>query len=1371
MEQNQRFAILTFPQFFDGNVLALNIVFLPRNHNPLTAAIFGAAPIADAPAFADAQLKFVARIVSGQAGMPGSVAALPPIPLPTDSPDHARELFEALAEQFAISNKAAVNDNGSVNQLGQGAPAARAMAQSVKKYLPETYRRSFNFVAPRTENAVTDDAYRCAVRNATKNPAFPRSTNELNWGQVFAAVMRQPKLATAVGMIYHTQLTIEAKHFPKGGWLYVDLDDASDYRAQQNTDPTFIKTYAARIPPLAIGSQRNVFGAIQFPVAAPTPLANYDELFLEATDYDDGFARIVHAFQPASSDLLQEEGDGEHPTKDIGIRLGWDDEQILIWYIRQLAADPAAGKRFDAPIGTFGYRIDVREHGAPLATWTSLNQVSSDALTITNPATGQVIAAGDDSDCELPYQVYPSQLDGDQAKTFWLPMYFAAWTGKSMVLPDADAAALYQHAKAKARPELGVTAPPSNRLNAIYQPGPIAAPLRYGHIYDLRVRLSDLSGGGPLLKDAPDAPTPSQVATCHFKRFVAPVAVRIDGLPANAEDVAFKGNKLVMRRPLLGYPAVVFTGKYADPIALLQSASDAARGEAFGIPDPDVSSVEIVVELQTLGMDNLDSVSGRESYVHFYTTRRAFPNASPVFDDVLTIPLEYRDCKVLRFGDSADLGDLGVTQAELNAMSQLVLPRARTIRLTIRAVCDPKPGYYGLQNADTRLDSRYGRTVHVVLRADALDEHGLLSTAPEVRGIYLQPDPPFVFDGSSNSLLLGKETERMPDIVQRLAEQLGVESSGLTLVGKRGERLQFGCSQNIRHTLAPDSSSITFASKGDLVQHWLCCIQMTLQRDWTWDGLEDRSIVLERSVRFREDDDATEVDTREVGDIEIYRTAPTSALINPDRSHTRLVFIDAVDPNNARLRPAPHSGETRLPDLIEVNYAIKPAYKDVDSDATDGNYEASLTLPITTPPAQIPRIVSAGVALSSYVSTDNYARTEPRRRVLWVEFAEPIRDSKDTYFARVLCIAPDQLISNNAPELFVAPDEPSLLIDPEYIRAISHNQSADEAGLDAMLPMTKATGPDKDADRFYLLPLPAELHPESPELFGFFTYEFRVGHYRYTDDSLHHAKGDPVWTCAQSRYGRALRVPGLQHPVPTLACVVDRDQDKLYVTAPYAAAVHDGKDVSANPPRTAIWALLYAQVKQVDNTEYRNVLLDDRMLSANLRVEHDLRVNWQKTYTLEERNSLTIAAVRNFNGVLTRPGLGQMLKPAALSTSNRDATKSGVAIWANDEVTRLLEQYGLRPDSPLSVLCVEVLPQITNLREHISALHKPEVREGLRTTLSSASVTREMFDRTAPLDVAAYSSVSFNEPRPMSNDLGHHRILRTSPLTKVPYIC
>ena len=72
----------------------------------------------------------------------------------------------------------------------------------------------------------------------------------------------------------------------------------------------------------------------------PAPDGNYDQLFIESAEYDDGFAKIVHAAQPPSRNLLFEESDGAHPVKDVGIRLGWDDEQILIWYMRQMMIDP-----------------------------------------------------------------------------------------------------------------------------------------------------------------------------------------------------------------------------------------------------------------------------------------------------------------------------------------------------------------------------------------------------------------------------------------------------------------------------------------------------------------------------------------------------------------------------------------------------------------------------------------------------------------------------------------------------------------------------------------------------------------------------------------------------------------------------------------------------------------------------------------------------------------------------------------------------------------------------------------------------------------------------------------------------------------------
>ena len=131
MEMNQRFAILTFPQFFDGNTLGVNVVFLPRNQNPLMSAIDGVPPLAGAAPFADAKLSFVARIVSGLAGLPGATPALAPRPLVTAQPTQARPLYEALANQFKITNLGVPNTNLNVNSLLQIAPPPGQIGQEI----------------------------------------------------------------------------------------------------------------------------------------------------------------------------------------------------------------------------------------------------------------------------------------------------------------------------------------------------------------------------------------------------------------------------------------------------------------------------------------------------------------------------------------------------------------------------------------------------------------------------------------------------------------------------------------------------------------------------------------------------------------------------------------------------------------------------------------------------------------------------------------------------------------------------------------------------------------------------------------------------------------------------------------------------------------------------------------------------------------------------------------------------------------------------------------------------------------------------------------------------------------------------------------
>ena len=306
------------------------------------------------PPFADAEFSFEAHIVSSLAGFPHNLTPSLVRPAPVQLPANAHALFEALRLQFQIRDALTASDK---------ATEAASSEFPVRKYLPLSYRQAFNFTTPRTRAAVTDDSYRCAVRNAVKVPGFKRDTDEVSWGKVFAYALRQPLLASELGMIYATTIEVDAAPFEHGGWLYIDLAEGSSFRDQQQADDDFLKKYAARIPPLKPNESRSLFAPILFPVLFkknagdpdPLPDGTFDQLLIETAEYDDGFAKIVHAHQPQSRNLLAETPEEGKPVKDAGIRLGWDDEQILIWYLRQLAADSSVkdlyDKRLDAPLG------------------------------------------------------------------------------------------------------------------------------------------------------------------------------------------------------------------------------------------------------------------------------------------------------------------------------------------------------------------------------------------------------------------------------------------------------------------------------------------------------------------------------------------------------------------------------------------------------------------------------------------------------------------------------------------------------------------------------------------------------------------------------------------------------------------------------------------------------------------------------------------------------------------------------------------------------------------------------------------------------------------------------------------------------------
>jgi hypothetical protein len=163
----------------------------------------------------------------------------------------------------------------------------------------------------------------------------------------------------------------------------------------------------------------------------------------------------------------------------------------------------------------------------------------------------------------------------------------------------------------------------------------------------------------------------------------------------------------------------------------------------------------------------------------------------------------------------------------------------------------------GIENAkDSNLDSRFGKTTVINMRQESENEENIFTdtgNAQALQGIYLQPDPitinldPILYSGLCRAGAEGG----MPDIVHRVGSQLDVAVKELTLLSDNGERLQFWCSSMIRHSMSPDNSSITFANKHELHDHWLVCTTLFIDRDWSWDSLDASSFHIMRRMKNR----------------------------------------------------------------------------------------------------------------------------------------------------------------------------------------------------------------------------------------------------------------------------------------------------------------------------------------------------------------------------------------------------------------------------------------------------------------------------------------------------------------------------------------
>ena len=406
------------------------------------------------------------------------------------------------------------------------------------------------------------------------------------------------------------------------------------------------------------------------------------------------------------------------------------------------------------------------------------------------------------------------------------------------------------------------------------------------------------------------------------------------------------------------------------------------------------------------------------------------------------------------------------------------------------------------------------------------------------------------------------ENEAVQRPLARLAQELDLEGRELTVSGRSGHRTIFGCASALRHILSPERSSLTLASDADLSQRWINVLQLELARDWTWDDLAEEGLTVQR--RLSRPGQPDEI----AGTISLPR-ALTPAMLDgvgdtardPQRAFSRIVLFDAVDP-----KPAP--GE--FPTELTVSYEIAATLR--DELPSPDIVQASILLPITTPPVQVPHLVSAGIALTPHEPAEDYSATNQRERMLWLEFDALPNDPQDTYFVRVLAAAADPLLTER-PLRKSSPNLPCRWMTNGCARSLPGNRA-----------MTMASAPCSHccAARTTARTSSFRCPMASMQFAGAVRHVHLRGPARPHRRTL--VNGARTFRtaaacCRRAASATAARLPGRARPRnPCARGLCDAGPGRSPRSVPSCQ-------------RPELWALLYARVEQADAAAWRNLLL------------------------------------------------------------------------------------------------------------------------------------------------------------------------------------
>jgi hypothetical protein len=1306
---------MLLPQSWDGHHLIANLLLLPNGD-----------PTAPVPLALGQELPFAAAKPVLRAVLLPGLTVPPWSSAPPVTPAMLTHLHLSLpysAAQGAIF--AAINS--------EYTPALPPLVQPdgpILKDLPPSYLEATGFQTPGSDTFSTGDGFRCSLGSIPSTPdKEPLIPQPIAWGEVLSYALRQPLIAQAMGLIYsQVSIPLDPAQVVQGGWIWLEIDTSNQsnwYAKLLAEQPLAVSTYAARLPALA--AAQDVFAAVLFPTLA----GNYASGFLDPAQDDadlylDGFAKIVHASQPTTCDAATGDSTQIVPGTDAGIQIGWDDEKVANWINRQVqiaqelaGTTPPVAPMPELPFTVLGYRVDVRENAA--GPWASLCAASG-----TLNAAGVFTASFTEQDqCVEPTPVQNGKGD------YWLPRYFAQWRGRTLVVNDP-----YTYAFSGGQPPAS-TPPADSEFTGTTTESLSGVGLRYGQVYQFRTRLADLT------------------VTLTFKRYVPPKKVQFGTPTADGS-----GNQiLTVDRPLINYPEMVFAGAadqhtLEDLLAITPpqppvGTTPPANAAPFqaAVLDSDVVTLEVIVEAQAPTHDtgNVPSLADAETP----------PSPGDLDGNFRVVYTWYVDFPILptpvAVGASTPL-QLTLQPTVINQIDSykrpaslpptvLPIPTGRNVRLRLRGLGTPDANndYFGNSIAATGLIS------DLRLRFEVPTETGVIADGnldQQLQAFYLRDlDQSGQQQIVSNAVLdaIAEGGKKWPlqsyknlantlnppasTPVQLLASALELQVNSLTLSAPPGQRILFGAQSSLRHTVPQDRSSITFSSHKDLINHWIVVHQLILDRDWTWSGLAQNGAgqiaftFMGATAPAPDEIPPAQPTLSALGQVTlpgVVSSLATQQGASDQRDSTRIVFFSTIDSTVAPADfPAPTEGFYQLQATLTGSPTTPVEL-----------WSSQIMVPITAPPRQIPQLVSAGIAESPYVAASDYSSTTQRQRALWLEFDQPPLDSNDAYFLRVLNYGPDPLLISDPFDLPSAPDTP-ISLDPEPIRTITPDSANDDAGLGAMTQLL----PSGSSKVHFMVPLPGAVSPSALGLFGFWTYELRCGHLQ--------------WSTAQGRFGRPLRVAGVQHPCPPLVADVERihavpygggpQQPCICATANLAQTVLNGQSLtSVRNLQTQIWFLLYAQLRRVDGGAYRNLLLT------------------------------------KLQGILPNPDIVRKDYATILQQQAIPAT----AAFPQALIDDILYELRLPGNTPLSVLAVELFNRESLVIS--DGGFSAEVLDGTAAAASSAQDSSIPAAGSSP-DASPVASqlrqqtLIVNDP--LGRELGSQRILRVSPLTPVRAVC